>query len=458
MTIDIKDYYLGTPLLRPEYVRIPTRLLPTSTIDRHNLHPYISNGSALFQVSKGMYGLPQAGLLAQQRLIEHLAAHNYVQTPTSCLFRHATNGTVFTLVVDDFGVKYTTKAGAEHLIHTLNKLYEIKINWTGSTYIGFTIQFNNSLRTVRLSMPGYITKILKRFNVSPTASAASPAVYTPPTYGAPNQAPTSDTSAPLDANAVKILQAQVGSLLYYARGVDCTILPAVTHISSRQAEPTQAVADAMTRLLHYCARYPDNCLVYHACPMTLTIQSDASYLSRPHARSVAGSVFYLAAAPNSALPNSPYHSISSLIPVVVSSVAEAEYAALFIAGREGAMLRNILHSLGYPQQATSILCDNACAVGIANDTITPRRTKSIDMQFNWIRDRVRQGQFVVTWLKGSDNLADFFTKPLPVHSHTKIMPLLVHTPPNLSPLTQRPHSLRRRKYLIEKSQSTPPLI
>jgi hypothetical protein len=97
MTIDIKDFYLGTPLLRPEYVRIPTRLLPPATIDNHNLQPYIANGSALFQVSKGMYGLPQAGLLAQQRLIEHLAAHDYVQTPTSCLFRHATDGTVFTL-------------------------------------------------------------------------------------------------------------------------------------------------------------------------------------------------------------------------------------------------------------------------------------------------------------------------------------------------------------------------
>ena len=91
------------------------------------------------------------------------------------------------------------------------------------------------------------------------------------------------------------------------------------------------------------------------------------------------------------------------------------------------MLRNILHSLGYPQPPTSIFCDNACAVGIANDTITPRRTKSIDMNFHWIRDRVRQGRFIVTWLKGEHNLADFFTKPLPVHTHQKLMSVLVST-------------------------------
>ena len=72
-----------------------------------------------------------------------------------------------------------------------------------------------------------------------------------------------DKTQPLDAAAIKTLQEQVGCLHYYARGVDCTNLPAVTNISSRQAHPTQTVAAAMTRLPHYCARYSDNQFVYH---------------------------------------------------------------------------------------------------------------------------------------------------------------------------------------------------
>ena len=201
----------------------------------------------------------------------------------------------------------------------------------------------------------------------------------------------------------------------------------------------------MTRLLQYCARYPDNKLVFHACPMTLEIHSDASYLSRPHARSVAGAVFYLPTSLSTPHRNGPCLALSSIILVVVSSVAEAEYAALFMASREGVMLRNILTSLDYPQPATRIYCDNACAVGIANDTITPRRTKSIDMHFHWVRDRVRQQQFTVTWLKGANNLADFSTKPLPVHIHTALMPAYVYTPP-FSP-TSSPHKRRRQIYL-----------
>ena len=176
--------------------------------------------------------------------------------------------------------------------------------------------------------------------------------------------------------------------------------------------------------------------------MVLHIQSDASYLSRPNARSVAGAIFYLGNLNQPTHINRSVNTLSTIIPAVVASVAEAEYAALFLAGQEGVWLRHILHSLGYPQQATTILCDNKCAEGIALDTIKPKRTKSIDMRFHWIRDRIQQKQFIVTWRKGADNLADFFTNPLPVNIHQSLMPLLVHIPPaslsgHLPPSTAR---------------------
>ena len=63
-----------------------------------------------------MYGMPQAGYLAQQKFIEHLRKHQYHQTDTPCLFRHSSNGMTFSFVVDDFGVKYKDKAAAQHLI------------------------------------------------------------------------------------------------------------------------------------------------------------------------------------------------------------------------------------------------------------------------------------------------------------------------------------------------------
>ena len=444
LTLDIKDFYLNTPLDRPEYLRISSKFLPQHIVVKNNLQQYLHNGSILFEVNKGMYGLPQAGLLAQNRLIHHLAAHGYHQTTTTCLFRHVDNGTDFTLVVDDFGVKYATKEGALHLIATLQKLYVITIDWTGSKYLGFTITFNHDDHYVDISMPGYIEKVLQRFAPQQTTGAASPAIYTPPTYGAPDLRPATDDSPALSTSEKHTLQEIIGCLLYYARGIDITLLTAVNHIASLQSHATQNTMTAVQRLLAYCARYPNNSIRYHACDMILHIQSDASYLSRHGARSVAGGIFYVGNVDQPTLINGAIHAISSIIPAVVASVAEAEYAALFLNGQEAVSLRDSLTALGYPQPATAILCDNKCAQGIATDTVKPKRTKSVDMKFHWIRDRIRQGQFLVMWRKGADNLADFFTKPLPVHQHHRLMPLLVHVPRATGLPSQTTHSNRQR--------------
>ncbi len=46
------------------------------------------------------------------------------------------------------------------------------------------------------------------------------------------------------------------------------------------------------------------------------------------------------------------------------------------------------------------------------------------MRFHWVRDRVTQGQFVVMHLPGLQNIADFFTKALPVARHKDLAPFL----------------------------------
>ena len=61
-----------------------------------------------------------------------------------------------------------------------------------------------------------------------------------------------------------------------------------------------------------------------------------------------------------------------------------------------------------------MVSDNKCASGIASDSVIQRRSKAMDTRFHWTRDRVRQGQFLVVWRPGLHNLADIFTKALPV--------------------------------------------
>jgi hypothetical protein len=115
--------------------------------------------------------------------------------------------------------------------------------------------------------------------------------------------------------------------------------------------------------------------------------------------------------------NAPILVNSSIIKAVLSSAAEAELGALFFNAKDGCSLRTTLIDMGYPQPATPIQADNACAVGIANDTVRQKRSKAIDMRFYWVRDRVKEKQFVVYWQKGSDNDADYFTKHHPPSHH-----------------------------------------
>ena len=70
-----------------------------------------------------MYGLSQSGQLAYIAIIKHPQLHGYIRTGfTSGLFKNAARDTLFSLVVDDFKVKYTAKNDAFHFIHALKKI------------------------------------------------------------------------------------------------------------------------------------------------------------------------------------------------------------------------------------------------------------------------------------------------------------------------------------------------
>ena len=149
--------------------------------------------------------------------------------------------------------------------------------------------------------------------------------------------------------------------------------------------------------------------------MRLIVWSDVSYLSESNARSRAGGYHYLSAYgdPATAKPNGAVDVISTIILTVVSAASEAETAALFINGQAAMPTRNTLADLGYPQLGTPLITDNTTALGFTKNTVRLKRSKAIDMRYYWIRDRVKLGDYTVTWGPGSENMADYFTKTHP---------------------------------------------
>jgi hypothetical protein len=219
------------------------------------------------------------------------------------------------------------------------------------------------------------------------------------------------------------------------------MLVALGTLAAAQANGTKATTKALTHLLNYAATHPTAAIHFYASGMILKIHSDASYLSETKARSRAGGYFYLGSDsdPEPIIkPNGAIHILSSIMRQVLSSATEAEVAGLFYNAQESCPIRHTLEALGHPQPATPIQTDNQVADGIVNDRVKQRRSKAIDMRFYWVRDRVRQGQFRIHWKKGSDNLADYFTKHHPVAHHRSIRKVYFHEPsdaPTVPPVT-----------------------
>ncbi len=104
-----------------------------------------------------MYGLPQAGIITQELLEERLQKAGYTQNKlTPGYWKHKWRPISFTLVVDDFGVKYIGNEHVMHLINTLKEHYKVEEDWEGQRYQGITLDWDNKNHEVHLSMPEYV--------------------------------------------------------------------------------------------------------------------------------------------------------------------------------------------------------------------------------------------------------------------------------------------------------------
>jgi hypothetical protein len=110
MMMDIKNYYLGTPLPWFEYMKMLLSRFPEEIVKKYNLHALALNGWVYIEIRKRMCGLKQAGLLANQLMQTRLAPFVYYPARhTPGLWLHRTRPISFTLVVNYFAVKYVGK-------------------------------------------------------------------------------------------------------------------------------------------------------------------------------------------------------------------------------------------------------------------------------------------------------------------------------------------------------------
>jgi hypothetical protein len=193
------------------------------------------------------------------------------------LWLHKTRPIAFTLVVDDFAVKYVGKYNAHHLHTALLHYSEITTDWGGTAYSGMTLKWDFQNHTCDISMPGYVTNDLNKFqHDSPKHPQHTPSKYVMPIYGAKNHYATRDEIPLLYAKQCTNIQNITGSVVYYAMTVYPMVIMPLNDIATDQV--------AANQLLDYLATHPDANIIYHKSDMILHIHSDAYYLSISHTR------------------------------------------------------------------------------------------------------------------------------------------------------------------------------
>jgi hypothetical protein len=160
--------------------------------------------------------------------------------------------------VDDFTVKYVGKQHAEHLRDALLRTYELTTDWKATVYCDMTLKWDYKNRTCDISMPGYVSNVLSKFqHDAPKHPQHTPSRYVMPVYGAKTQYATTDKTPPLTAKQCLTIQKVTGSVLYYAKVVYPTVLMPLNDIATEQTKATEKNAgrhESTVRLSGHASR------------------------------------------------------------------------------------------------------------------------------------------------------------------------------------------------------------
>jgi hypothetical protein len=202
---------------------------------------------------------------------------------------------------------------------------------------------------------------------------------------------------------------------------------AVHQVCQYMASPTFVHLMAAKRILRYLKGTLHLGLSFKPGPLTLSAFTDADWAGDPDdRRSTSGLLVYLG-------PNPITWSAKKQLTVSRSST-ESEYRALALASAELCWLRTLLKDLGVFISAAPILwCDNIFALAIASNPVFHARTKHIEVDFHFVRERVLRKDLAVKFVSTLDQLADIFTKSLPTHRFLDLRSNLMATvrPPEL---------------------------
>ncbi|MFS7934571.1 putative RNA-directed DNA polymerase [Helianthus anomalus] len=394
--LDVQNAFLHGDLKETVYLRQPQGFIDSQKPDHVCL------------LHKSLYGLKQAPRAWFNRLsstLLQLGFHGSRTDPSLFIYSHNGHLLYMLVYVDDIILTGNNSRLIDHIIQQLGTTFAIQDMGRLSYFLGIEVIFQG--HDLLLSQRKYIADIIQKASLSQSKSVDSP------------MAPNSELAlgdSPLFDNPVQFRQT-VGALQYLTlTRPDITF--AVNKVCQFMHSPTENHWSAVKRILRYLQGTSSLGLliqqksapVIHAYTdshnHSLTAFTDADWAgSLDDRRSTGGFAIYLG---------------SNLISwrarkqrTVSRSSTESEYKALADTVAELTWLEALLKELHVSMALSPILwCDNLGATYLSANPVFHARTKHVEIDFHFVRERVARKQLFIQFIKTDDQIADVFTKPL----------------------------------------------
>lgn len=407
--MDVSNAFLHGDLFETIYMKMPAgythegcRIQVSSTV-------FPGSGSGknrpqmlVCKLQKSLYGLRQAPRLWFGKLSTTLLEMSFIQSKSDYSLFIKTNSSTITLIlvyVDDLLICGNDLTAIEGLQHMLSLKFHMKNLGPVSYFLGIEIHRSNA--GFFLSQKKYVTDILKEhgmLNAKPLQLPMDTHLKLCPDKGD-------------ELSDATPYQRLLGKLIYLSiTRPDITFT--VQLLTQFMQHPTNIHMQAAKRLLRYLAGTKSQGILLatnSAAKLTAYCDSDWASCSTTR-RSTSGYCIFLG--------ESPISWKSKKQSVVARSSAEAEYRAMALTACEVTWISALLKDLGLKNLPPTLLnCDSQAAIAIAANPVHHEKTKHVDIDCHYIREQIQGGLIETSHVSSSNQVADIFTKILPVKLH-----------------------------------------
>jgi hypothetical protein len=401
--MDVKTAYLNGDLEEDIYMQQPEGFIQAGEENK------------VCKLQRSIYGLKQSGRSWYRKIDNFFDNLGLQRTHAdNCVYRLCKNEVVVIVAVyvDDLLILTNDLATLGGFKKELSNRFEMKDLGEVHFCLGIQVTRDRQKRTIRISQAKYIENVLKRFNMFDCKPIGTPLDANAKL--SKNMSPTSVEEEEEMKNVP--YQSAIGSLMYAMLGTRPDIAYAVGAVSQYSSNPGRSHWTAVKRIFRYLKGTTNYALEYEASDSKLVGYSDADWAGNiDDRRSTTGYIFLIA---GGAVSWS-----SKKQPTVALSTTEAEYMALTQATKEGIWIRRLLMEISVKpelyRQSTVIRSDNQSCISLARNSIHHARTKHIDIQHHFVREKVENEEVELLFCPTDDMAADILTKGLTKEKHVR---------------------------------------